>query len=169
MSQNRANAAYRVDALEQLGVEVAAAVAAAEVLLEGGHVHGLRLLLDVVVVLVDVEHDDGVGEREGGVLAGEGRRAARGRVGGAPVAREVLEHGGDEGRLARQPEGLEEEAERLVDAQRAQVEGVDEAAQVGGVGALAQEVADGLCQELFVNNHYLNLYSNLQHYYIIDI
>ena len=26
-----------------------------------------------------------------------------------------------------------------------------------------------LCHELFVNNHYLNLYSNLQHYYIIDI
>ena len=25
------------------------------------------------------------------------------------------------------------------------------------------------CHELFVNNHYLNLYSNLQQYYIIDI
>jgi len=117
-----------------------------------------------VVVLVDVEHDDGVGEREGGVLGGEGRRAARRRVGGAPVAREVLEHGGDEGRLARQPEGLEEEAERLVDAERAQVERVDEAAQVGGVAARAHEVADGLCQQLFVSDHYLNLCSSLQHY-----
>lgn len=129
-------AAYRrVDFLEQALVEVAAAVHLAQVLLELVAHHRRALLLHVVVVLVHVEHDYGVGERERRVVVDQTRavvgrwrrrrcpRRVRRRRRGLATIRltvvlgEVFEHVRDERRLARQPKRLEEDPQRLVDSQ----------------------------------------------------
>ena len=132
----------RVDLLEERLVEVGAAVDVLQVLLELLDDHGRALLLHVVVVLIDVEHDDCVGEREGGVVVDE-----LAVVAGAPVGGEVLEHERDERRLARQAEGLEEHAQRFVDAQAGEAERLDEELEYGRVLTLAEVLAELLLVE----------------------
>eukprot|EP01139_Manchomonas_bermudensis_P026024 Amastigsp_a847848_37.p2 type:complete len:393 gc:universal Amastigsp_a847848_37:1554-376(-) len=110
-----------VESLEQNWVDVLAAVDSAgccEELLEG------HFVLDLGRVRVGVEHD----EREGEHVDGVGVREDVGVV-GVVALRKGFHHAIDLLRLARETEGREELAQRVVDVERAKVERAHERAE----------------------------------------
>lgn len=121
-----------VDCIDHLHLELLAAVHALEVLAEVQHRHGDVLLLGIGVVLVGVQHEDGVGEREGGIGVHEGSP-----VSVEPGLGEGLHQPLDEWGLARNTEGFQVDSKGLVDAGSTEVEVPGKWVDVDGFGAMS--------------------------------
>ena len=123
-----------VEGLEELRGQVAALVDAAVV---GDELGELHLVLDVGVVRVGVEHDEREGDDVGGVAVREG-----GGVALDEAVREVVHHAVDGLRLAGQPEGREQPAQRVGQRHVRKVEQADVRGQHGAAGGGRQVLAD---------------------------
>ncbi len=130
------------DVLQVLGGEVLAAVLPAEVAGEVLELHA-RLALDGRVVLVRIQHDDGVRKDKDGVLV----RDALGNRARAVLFRKRAHDALDERGLARQPKAFQKNPERLVHSLARKVIAVDEGIQNRLVALLGQKVS----QDLLVN------------------
>ena len=128
-----------VNLFQHRRLEILAAVDFAQIAFELVHRHGDVLPLDVRVVLVDIEHDDGVGQREGRVGIEE-----RGVVALVPVVGELLHQKGNQRRLAGQTERLQVKSQRFVDADAVEIERMDESFQDVQVLAVADVFANHL-------------------------
>ncbi|KRY78575.1 hypothetical protein T4A_9941, partial [Trichinella pseudospiralis] len=106
-----------VDFLQHCAVEVVAAVDAVQIFHKLIQRHRLLLTFRLRVVLVNVEHDDRVGEREGGVGAGE-RRSVR----LVPVVGVIFDYCRNFGRLAGQSEAFQKFAQTFIDTQFSKIE-----------------------------------------------
>ncbi|KRZ53678.1 DNA repair protein RAD51 -like protein 3 [Trichinella nativa] len=106
-----------VDFFQHGPVEIVAAVDAVQIFHKLLQRHRLLLAFRLRVVLVHVEHDDRVGEREGGVGAGE-RRPVR----LVPVVGVIFDYGRNFGRFAGQSEAFQKFAQTFVDTQLSKIE-----------------------------------------------
>ena len=128
-----------VDGLQVLGIEVFAVIDTTKVLCKIFQLHSL-VPLEVGVMLVSVQHNNGVCKHKDRILVGDLLRLCRVVV----FLGEICDDPLDQRRLTREAEGVQKQSQRFIESQPSEVEQLHESLQNGFVIAFRKELAQYL-------------------------